>query len=253
VTPMSPQTVAQVIDSKRLGSVIRSYRRAVGMTQAQLAERLGIHLMTVSKYEAGTIAVSIDRLAEISAALGVSLVLLLTDAGYQLEIPMLESGPYPAGRLPEYFIRDPKTGEGVMLDLSADERTAEERDSLRESAARMGMVYRAESTEAVASPAIARVIRKGGEASPVQARHAKNLPLSVREYLADFQLRLVRGGAAEDEVEEAMALLKSPEVFTFYKGGVPSEFNEDEVLRGMKAIGEGVIIPTLQERGRKVK
>lgn len=94
-----------------------------------------------------------------------------------------------------------------------------------------------------------------GEPSYSQSlpRHARNLPLAVREYLAEFQLRLTKGGATEDEIEEAMDLLRSPQLFTFYKGGAPSEYNEEDVLRGIKGIAEGVIIPELRERGRKVK
>jgi transcriptional regulator with XRE-family HTH domain len=85
------------------------------------------------------------------------------------------------------------------------------------------------------------------------ARHRRNLPLAVRSYLAELQLRLTKGGATEEEIDEAMELLRSPQVFTFYKGGAPSEYNEEDVLRGMKAIAEGVIIPELRDRGRKVK
>jgi transcriptional regulator with XRE-family HTH domain len=84
-------------------------------------------------------------------------------------------------------------------------------------------------------------------------RHARNLPLAVREYLAEFQLRLVKGGASEDEIDEAMRLLKSPDVFSYFKGGRPTEFNEEDVLNGMRAIGEDVIVPRLKKLGRKVK
>lgn len=83
-------------------------------------------------------------------------------------------------------------------------------------------------------------------------RHARNLPLAVREYLAEFQLRLVKGRATEDEIEEAMRLLKSPDVFSYFKGGRPTEYNEEDVLSGMRAIGEDVIIPRLRKLGRKI-
>jgi transcriptional regulator with XRE-family HTH domain len=83
-------------------------------------------------------------------------------------------------------------------------------------------------------------------------RHLRHLPLAVREYLGEFRSRLKRGGASDEEITEALELMQSPQVFTFYKGGALSEFNEDQVLRGMKAIGEGVVIPELRERGRKI-
>lgn len=90
-------------------------------------------------------------------------------------------------------------------------------------------------------------------AQPDAPRHARNLPLAVREYLAEFQLRLVKGGASEEEIEEAMRLLKSPDVFSYFKGGRLTEFNEEDLLNGMRAIGEDVIIPRLRKLGRKVR
>jgi transcriptional regulator with XRE-family HTH domain len=84
-------------------------------------------------------------------------------------------------------------------------------------------------------------------------RHARNLPLAVREYLAEFQLRLVKGGASEDEIDEAMALLRSPDVFSYFKGGKLAEYNEQDVLDGMRSLAEDVVIPRLQKLGRKVK
>lgn len=97
-------------------------------------------------------------------------------------------------------------------------------------------------------------VRRGtSPADEPTPRHARNLPLAVREYLAELRLRLTKGGAQEEEIEEAMDLLRSPALFTFYKGGTPSEFNEEDVLRGMKALAEGVVIPELKDRGRKIK
>lgn len=84
-------------------------------------------------------------------------------------------------------------------------------------------------------------------------RHMRNLPLAIRTYLDMFRHRLKKGGASDEEITEAIELMQSPQVFTFYKGGALSEFNEDQVLRGMMAIGEGVVIPELRERGRKIK
>lgn len=93
----------------------------------------------------------------------------------------------------------------------------------------------------------------GGFMPPEPHRHARNLPLAIREYLAELRVRLTKGGASEDEIDEAFDLLRSPAVFTFYKGGTPSEFNEEDVLRGMKALAEGVVIPELRDRGRKIR
>jgi transcriptional regulator with XRE-family HTH domain len=93
----------------------------------------------------------------------------------------------------------------------------------------------------------------GGFSETGPPRHARNLPLAVREYLAEFQLRLTKGGASEDEIDEAMALLRSPDVFVYFKGGRIAEYNEADVLDGMRSLAEDVIIPRLQKLGRKLK
>ncbi|GAB2181241.1 hypothetical protein DLREEDagrD3_14640 [Denitratisoma sp. agr-D3] len=49
------------------------------MTQAQLAEIIGVEVETVSRIETGAQLPSLERLEEIAAALGLSLALLLTD------------------------------------------------------------------------------------------------------------------------------------------------------------------------------
>lgn len=86
-----------------------------------------------------------------------------------------------------------------------------------------------------------------------QPRLARNLPLTIREYVAEFELRLVRAKVPEEDVEEAMRLLRSVASFVYNKGGVQREFPEEAVLRNMKGIGEDVIVPDLRERGYKVK
>jgi transcriptional regulator with XRE-family HTH domain len=53
---------------------IRQQRVLSGLTQSQLAERLGLTYQQVSKYEAGKNGVSVDRLAEIAAVLGCELI-----------------------------------------------------------------------------------------------------------------------------------------------------------------------------------
>ena len=93
-------------------------------------------------------------------------------------------------------------------------------------------------------------LSEGGATVP---RHARNLPLAVREYLAEFRLRLTKADVPEEQIEEAMRLLKSPDVFSYFKGGRPTEYNEEDVLNGMRAIGEDVIVPRLRKLGRKIR
>lgn len=176
-----------------LAESIKRQREKLGITQAELAQRLGVHKQTVVKYEAGAISLPSGRLSALAHA---------------LELPIDEL----------FRVAADLKGASVPQD---DDEMAREADEL------------------------ARLSRSA-------PRHARALPLSVREYLGEFRLRLIRGGASDEEIDEALSLMQSPQLFTFYKGGALSEFNEDQVLRGMKAIGEGVVIPELNERGRKI-
>ena len=54
-----------------VGKRVRHRRWMVGMTQQQLAERVGIKFQQIQKYETGMNRISASRLWDISAALGV--------------------------------------------------------------------------------------------------------------------------------------------------------------------------------------
>lgn len=177
----------QLADSaSQIGHRLRAARELAGLTQEQVAAELGVHSVTVSRWESQGVNARSDTLVRLAKL-------------YGRNVDSLISG---------------ERGEGIGgEELSTD-------------------------------------VSRGTDA---KTRHARNLPLAVREYLAALRLRLTKGGASDDEIEEAMDLLRSPALFTFYKGGAPSEFNEQDVLRGMKAIAEGVVIPELRDRGRKIK
>jgi transcriptional regulator with XRE-family HTH domain len=91
--------------------------------------------------------------------------------------------------------------------------------------------------------------REPGDPGP---RHLRNLPLEVRVYLEELRLRLTKGGATEDEVDRAIALLRRPSIFSWYSVGTPKDLSPEKVLQTMKAITEGVILPYLRDQGRKV-
>ena len=55
----------------RIGKQIRSLRRIAGVSQSALAEKIGVSLQQVKKYENGTNRVSSGRLQEIAGELGV--------------------------------------------------------------------------------------------------------------------------------------------------------------------------------------
>ena len=60
-----------------LGQRIRALRKALGLTQAQLAESLGYEPMTISRFERGEYSPGFDALHQLAKALGVSLASLL--------------------------------------------------------------------------------------------------------------------------------------------------------------------------------
>lgn len=59
------------------GERLKSLRKAAGITQQELADKLNVHLQTVSKWERGVSEPDISQLGEISSALGLSLEKLL--------------------------------------------------------------------------------------------------------------------------------------------------------------------------------
>lgn len=64
---------------KCVGARIRLYRKALGLSQTELAERIGVRFQQVQKYESGTNRVAASRLWKIADTLGVSVVTLFQD------------------------------------------------------------------------------------------------------------------------------------------------------------------------------
>ncbi len=60
------------LDGHRLGQRLRQLRVAAGLTQAELARRTGIHRPNIARVEAGRHTPSLDTLARIAHAIGVS-------------------------------------------------------------------------------------------------------------------------------------------------------------------------------------
>lgn len=62
----------------RIGSVIRNRRRGLGLSQAQLADRAGLHVNTVGAYERGE-GQRVEGLVLIANALGLTFLELVKD------------------------------------------------------------------------------------------------------------------------------------------------------------------------------
>ena len=84
--------------SQHIGSRIRSFRRAQGMTLQQLADKIHKSRASVSKYETGEIVVDVETLYEISQALNVELS-VLTD--------YCDPKPQPAPQIPNHSGQSP--------------------------------------------------------------------------------------------------------------------------------------------------
>lgn len=65
--------------NQSVGQAVAKYRKAVGMTQAELAERLDLSLDAVSRLERGNIGLSVARLVELAEIFGCETVDLLSD------------------------------------------------------------------------------------------------------------------------------------------------------------------------------
>lgn len=81
---------------------IRALRKEKGLTQEELAQKIGVKRAVISKYESGSIEPSLTQLQKIADALGVPLGnLLLEDAGSAVTVGV------PAADLPIYLKRVP--------------------------------------------------------------------------------------------------------------------------------------------------
>jgi transcriptional regulator with XRE-family HTH domain len=64
-----PRTAASEIHAKVVGREIRGTRNALGLTQAEVAERLGVSASYMSAVEAGRRNLTLGQLANIAAAM----------------------------------------------------------------------------------------------------------------------------------------------------------------------------------------
>lgn len=83
----------------RLGQEILRRRKAMGMTQEELASRMGVSRQSVAKWETGQSSPDIDRLALLRDVLQTSLDDLIVPAGRELipaPVPPVEESTHPA-------------------------------------------------------------------------------------------------------------------------------------------------------------
>ena len=79
-----PRTATSDVAAKVVGHNIRSARLEAGLTQAQVAARLGVNPSYVTNLEAGRVNATVGQLAHVAEALG---------AGLDVNFPVLASEP----------------------------------------------------------------------------------------------------------------------------------------------------------------
>jgi transcriptional regulator with XRE-family HTH domain len=67
--------------AKLIGRNVKAARVRLGLTQSELAEKLGLDSLTISRLETGVQMPTIERLNDTATMLQVSLPILVTDAG----------------------------------------------------------------------------------------------------------------------------------------------------------------------------
>lgn len=66
-------------DKRHIGNLIRISRKTVGLSQMELAERVGISYQQIQKYEKGASEISISRLSQIAHALNMPVSRFISD------------------------------------------------------------------------------------------------------------------------------------------------------------------------------
>lgn len=78
----------EIVVRRLVGSWLRDLRKEKGLSQEDLAQKLGVHQSTVAKIEAGRWAFSIDVLTKFCIALDAYLFLLPKDSKDELAVMM---------------------------------------------------------------------------------------------------------------------------------------------------------------------
>jgi transcriptional regulator with XRE-family HTH domain len=157
-----------------------------GLTQAAVAKALGVHPITVTRWESGKLTPSAELLVSLAQLYGMTVDALL---GMKIE------------------------GHAPTVVISGTAST--------------------------------------GNAAQTMTGRLTRLPHSVLVYLDEFRLRLRKAGASDEDIEESLELLRSTDVLNYLSGpSGSSDPSEEELLDGMRSLGEHVIIPRLKRAGR---
>ena len=119
-----------MFDMRKTGAVISQLRREAGLTQADLAEKLGISYQAVSSWERGASMPDIGKLVDLARTLNTTVDHILTgikpDAPQPAQQPEFETGtpapgeaaPLEAGTAPE--TREKKKDDFVHIEINGE-------------------------------------------------------------------------------------------------------------------------------------
>ncbi|WP_446901737.1 helix-turn-helix domain-containing protein [Burkholderia sp. YIM B11467] len=109
----------------QLRPILVGFRKSAGLTQAQLAARLGVTQQSYAQLEANPAAVSIERLFKVLNTLGVRMTLDLgaQDESVESVEPQAEADAGPAARKPAAKKRMPDPARGATAATAAKTKT----------------------------------------------------------------------------------------------------------------------------------
>ena len=121
-------------DKRHIGSLIRIMRKAAGLSQMKLAERVGISYQQIQKYEKGVSEISVSRLSQIAHALNIPLSRFVPDE----ERMMVSEAVSPYGTLSDNEIellslfrriKDKKLKDGFLIAIKSIAELSENKDA----------------------------------------------------------------------------------------------------------------------------
>lgn len=118
---------------KKIGQKIKQIRKSWGLSQSELAERVGISFQQIQKYEKGSTRISVMRLQQISKALDVNISAFFEEGQRIPKVSDIALGYTPGGDPLETFqplnkeeitllkvfrkIKNKKVREGILMQL----------------------------------------------------------------------------------------------------------------------------------------
>lgn len=98
---------------KQIGQKIKQLRKGWGLSQSELAEKIGISFQQVQKYEKGATRISVMRLQQISKALGVNITSFFKSGASKLKVSDFTLTYTPTGETDAAFL--PLNKEEITL------------------------------------------------------------------------------------------------------------------------------------------